>query len=38
MKNIKDFDLKDLEIEFENIGEKWMRVFAIPFQWLVDVV
>ena len=33
MKNIKDFDLKDLEIEFENMGEKKFRAGQV-FHWL----
>ncbi|MCR5146297.1 MAG: 23S rRNA (adenine(2503)-C(2))-methyltransferase RlmN [Clostridia bacterium] len=33
MKNIKDYDLKELEIEFENMGEKKYRAGQV-FQWL----
>ncbi|MBR2240504.1 MAG: 23S rRNA (adenine(2503)-C(2))-methyltransferase RlmN [Clostridia bacterium] len=33
MKNIKDYDLKDLEKEFENMGEKKYRAGQV-FQWL----
>lgn len=33
MKNIKDYDLKDLEIEFENMGEKKFRAGQV-FHWL----
>ena len=33
MKNIKDFDLKDLEEEFEKIGEKKYRAAQV-FHWL----
>ena len=33
MKNIKDYDLKDLELEFENMGEKKYRAGQI-FHWL----
>ena len=33
MKNIKDFDLKDLEEEFEKIGEKKYRAGQV-FHWL----
>ena len=33
MKNIKDYDLKDLEKEFEEMGEKKYRAGQV-FQWL----
>ena len=32
MKNIKDYDLKDLEKEFENMGEKKFRAGQV-FHW-----